>query len=158
MRLNGKKIVELMGDSCLSVEAVCQRTGLSEKSFRSILENGFASDDAAERIADSVSVEVKDISMADISGNIENCIEFTKDSNRATVSFSQGWYISRIKKLAAERPAECRIAAENTDGSVCAHIPVSWVRISPPATKSEKQLEQARLNFWKTRSVGREKG
>lgn len=113
MRLNGKKIVELMGDSCLSVEAVCQRTGLSERSFRSILENGLASDDAAERIADSVSVEVKDISMADISGNIENCIEFTKDSGRATVSFSQGRYISRIKKLAAERPAECRIAAEN---------------------------------------------
>lgn len=148
MRLNGKKVMEIMGDSSLSAEAICQRTGLSEKSFRSILENGFASDDAAERIADSVGAEVKDISRADISGNIENCIEFTKDSDRATVSFSQGRYISRIKKLAAERPAECEIVAENTDGSICAHIPVSWVKINPTMNLTEEQRREigARLN------------
>ena len=158
MRLNGKKVMEIMAEKNLTVETVCSRTGLFEKSFHWIIENGNASVDAMERIADSIGVTVGEITLPDISGNVENGIEFLKDSDRATVSFSQGRYISKIKKLAAGHPAECEIVAENTDGSICAHIPVSWVRISPPATKSEKQLEQARLNFWKTRSVGREKG
>ena len=142
MRLNGKKIVGLMGDSGLSVETVCQRTGLFEKSFRSILENGFASDDAAERIADSIEAAVKEITLPDISGNVENSIEFLKDGDRATVSFSQGRYISRIKKLAAERPAECEIIAENTDGSICAHIPVSWIKLTPAQQLSDERRQR----------------
>lgn len=61
----------------------------------------------------------------------ENVIEFLLDDKRATVTFSQGRYKSRIKKLAAERPEECEIVAENQDGSICAHIPVRWIKISP---------------------------
>ena len=77
-----------------------------------------------------------------IKGNVENGIEFLKDSDRATVSFSQGRYISRIKKLAAERPAECEFVAENTDGSICAHIPVSWVKINPTQQLSDERRQR----------------
>lgn len=74
---------------------------------------------------------------------IENVIEFIKDEKRATVTFSQGRYKSRIRKLAADHPEECRIIAENKDGSLCAHIPVSWVKISPPREISEEQRLEA---------------
>lgn len=142
MRLNSKKVMEIMAEKNLTVETVCSRTGLFEKSFHWIIENGNASIDAMERIADSIGAAVKEITLPDISGNVENGIEFLKDSDRATVSFSQGRYISRIKKLAAEHPAECEIVAENTDGSICAHIPVSWVRITPPREYTDEQRQQ----------------
>ncbi len=84
-------------------------------------------------------------------GTNENAIEFITDSKRATVTFTQGRYKSRIKKLAAKRPEECQIVAENQDGSMCAHIPVEWVKISPPKAVSESLREfgreMARRNF-----------
>lgn len=70
---------------------------------------------------------------------IENVIEFIKDEQRATVTLSQGRYKTRIRKLAAERPEECEIVAENKDGSLCAHIPVSWIRINPGMELMEEQ-------------------
>jgi hypothetical protein len=73
---------------------------------------------------------------------IENVIEFIKDSDRATVTFSQGRYKSRIRKLAEKCPGECEILAENADGSLCAHIPVSWVKINPTRQLSEEQRQQ----------------
>lgn len=84
---------------------------------------------------------------------IENVIEFLENQERATVTFSQGRYKSRIKKLAAERPEECGIVAENQDGSLCAHIPVAWIRINPGMELTEEQREQKaetmRRNFQK---------
>lgn len=72
-----------------------------------------------------------EILLAEITGNVANVIEFIKDSGRAAVIFCQGRYKSRIKKLAAERPEECVIVAENQDGSLCVHIPVAWIKINP---------------------------
>ncbi len=93
---------------------------------------------------------------------IENVIEFLENQERATVTFSQGRYKSRIKKLAAERPEECGIVAENQDGSLCAHIPVAWVRIAPPAARTETQrkLSRERMIAYHSEhtSVGRETG
>ena len=81
--------------------------------------------------------------------NNENVIEFLKDESQATVTFSQGRYISRIKKFAAERPEECKIVAENKDGTICAHIPVSWIKIAPPRevklTEEQRQALAERL-------------
>jgi len=142
MRLNGQKVTEIMEQKRLTAEMVCSRTGLLGKSFQGIIENGAVSLEAMERIADSIGVMVKEIILPDISGNVENGIEFIKGSDQATVYFSQGRYISRIKKLAAERPEECQIVAENADGSVCAHIPVSWVKISPPKQFTVEQRQQ----------------
>lgn len=131
MRLNGKRIVEVMEEKSLTEETICSRTGLYQKSFQWIVKEGFASEDAAERIADAVGLTVGEILLPEITGNVEKVIEFIKDSERAAVTFCQGRYKSRIKKLAAERPEECEIVAENQDGSLCAHIPVAWIKINP---------------------------
>ncbi|MCD8371231.1 MAG: hypothetical protein LUC94_13085 [Clostridiales bacterium] len=69
----------------------------------------------------------------------ENVIEFLENANVATVSFSQGRYKSRIRKLAIEKPDMCEIIAENADGSLCAHIPVSWIKIKPPKEFTSEQ-------------------
>lgn len=87
---------------------------------------------------------------------IENVIEFLENQQRATVTFSQGRYKTRIRKLAKARPEECQIVAENKDGSILAHIPTSWVRITPPPVRTEAQREAGRLNILKAQSVARE--
>ena len=153
MRLNGKRIVEVMEEKGLTEETVCSRTGLYQKSFQWIVREGFADEDAADRIADVVGLKVGEILLPETTGNVENVIEFVKDSERAAVTFSQGRYKSRIKKLAAERPEECEIVAENQDGSLYAHIPVAWIKINPTQQLTEEQREQRaetmRQNFQK---------
>ncbi|MCI9147824.1 MAG: hypothetical protein HFG73_06105 [Hungatella sp.] len=72
----------------------------------------------------------------------DNVIEFLKDHERATVSFSQGRYKTRIRNLAKQRPEECQIVAENKDGSLCAHIPTSWIRINPGMELTDEQREE----------------
>lgn len=89
---------------------------------------------------------------------MENVIEFLRDEKTASVTFCQGRYVSRIKKLATKYPDECQIVRENRDGSILAHVPVSWVKVSRPAELSEKQLEAARQNLLKAQSVKAEKG
>ncbi len=80
---------------------------------------------------------------------IENMIEFLQNEERATVTFSQGRYKTRIGKLAKERPKECQIVAENPDGSLCAHIPVTWIKINPGYQLTEEQREQKAESMWR---------
>ena len=147
MRLNGKKIVEVMKAKSLTEETVCSRIGPYQRSFQWIVKEGFASEDAAERISDAIGVTVGEILLPEISGNVENVIEFTKDRERASVTFCQGRYKSRIKKLVAFRPEECQIVAENTDGRLCVHIPVAWIRINPTKQLSEEQRKEIAERF-----------
>lgn len=78
----------------------------------------------------------------------ENVIEFLENQERATVTFSQGRFQSRIRKLAAEHPEECNIVAENPDGSLYVYIPTLWIKISPPRQFTEEQRQRMgkRLN------------
>lgn len=82
----------------------------------------------------------------------ENVIEFIRDEKIATVTFCQGRYISRIKELAEKKPDECKIVAENADGTVVAHIPTSWVRINPNRELSEETLEKYSENMKRVRN------
>ena len=50
--------------------------------------------------------------------------------------------ISCIRKLAEKHPEDCQIIADNEDGSICAHVPVAWIRISPPRQYTEEQRQQ----------------
>ena len=86
----------------------------------------------------------------------ENIIEWIRDSKYATVTFSQGRYITKIKKLAEKYPDECEIVAENKDGSIMAHIPVKWILISNRSrdlSEEERQVIADRLRI--TREQGR---
>lgn len=149
MRLNTKKLQSIMVKKNLTEENICTRTGLDKSSLEWILENGFASEDAMERIASVTGVQIKDILLPEITGTNENVIEFITDSKRATVTFTQGRYKSRTRKLAKSHPEECRIVAENQDGSMYAHIPVEWVKISLPKAVSESQRQASRRNILK---------
>lgn len=71
--------------------------------------------------------------------NYENTIEWLKDDGTATLSLTQRRTITKIEKLAKQYPNECQIIARNNDGSICAHVPVSWIKISPKRKVSEEQ-------------------
>lgn len=70
---------------------------------------------------------------------MENVIEFLRDEKTASVTFCQGRYVSRIKKLATKYPDECQIVRENRDGSIFAHVPVSWIKVSRPVKREMSQ-------------------
>lgn len=144
MRLNVDNYRCILGKSGLNDGEVCKRTGLSPKTLLWILENRFIEVSTLEHIADVIGCTPGEIMAPDITGYSENCIEWIKDQEQATLSLSQRRTISRVKKLAEKYPEECQIVAENKDGSVYAHIPVSWVKISPPKKVTEEQIEKAR--------------
>lgn len=73
----------------------------------------------------------------------ENVIEFTKNADTATVTLCQGRYISKLKKLAKEHPEEVTICKENKDGSIVAHIPVSYIKISAPPRRELTDEQRA---------------
>ena len=106
-----------------------------------------------ERLAEAAGAKVGELLLPDISGTVENAIEFIKHSARATVTFSQPRYISRIKKLAEKHPEECEIVAINkipNEGEIiCAHVPTAWIRIAPPAVRelTDEQREEYRKRF-----------
>ena len=79
--------------------------------------------------------------MADIR---ENVIEWIMGQDTATATFYQGRYISRIKKLAADRPDEVTLIAENKDGSILVQFPLSWLKINPTRILTDEQREEYR--------------
>lgn len=78
----------------------------------------------------------------------ENVIEWITGDNRVTLSLTQRKYINKIKKLAANN-SEVEIVAENADGSICAHLPLSYIKISKPASRNltDEQREVLRNRF-----------
>lgn len=56
---------------------------------------------------------------------------------------------SKLMRLAQERPDEVKIVAVNTDGSAFFHIPINYIKVSPPRKVSEKQREAAGERFRK---------
>ena len=76
----------------------------------------------------------------------ENCIEWLNGQDRVTVTLSQGKYINKVKKL-AEKHEGVEIVKENTDGTLLAHLPLKFVKISAPKQMTEEQKERARERF-----------
>lgn len=83
----------------------------------------------------------------------ENVIEFVLNSDVATCTFYQQRYVTRIKELAKKKPDKCKITAENSDGSIVAHIPVSWIRINPEKELSDEQRQAIAERLNKHRAV-----
>lgn len=77
--------------------------------------------------------------------NIENMIEFISGQRSATVTFTNQKHINRMKKLYAERGDEFKYFVENKDGSVCAKIPLKWIKINPgsvPGTGKKREMTE----------------
>lgn len=77
----------------------------------------------------------------------ENVIEWVRNSDKATVCFSQKRTISKLKKLAEQYPEDVEIIAEN-QSSIVAHIPVSAIKINiskRSMTKEQKEILRDRM-------------
>lgn len=70
----------------------------------------------------------------------ENVIEWITGQDRVTLSLSQRRHINKVKALAVQ------IAAQNSDGSICAHIPIEYLRFIRPRELSEEE-KQRRASF-----------
>lgn len=137
MRLNIEKLTPFLDGHSLEAE-----TGLSKRTLDWCLSGKECSVDAVEIIAAAVGVSVKDISLVDYDeGTNENVIEFMRNVERATATFCQGRYISRVRKLVAERPEACEIVTENPDGTIVARFPVSWIKIKPDLDLTDEERE-----------------
>lgn len=155
MKIDIEKYRSIADARQITDRQVMEQAGLSERTFNWIMENKFIELDTLEHIACVIGCTIQDIALLDVPvGDAtkgeqgENVIEWLKDSKMATVTLTQRRYITRIRQYAESRPGECSILAENADGSICARVPVSWVKISLPKNYTEEQKKemQKRLN------------
>ena len=87
--------------------------------------------------------------------NMENMIEFISGTRTATVTFTNQKHINRMKKLYEERKDDFKYFKENKDGSICAKIPLKWIKINAGSktgrVMTEEQKEAARIRLQKAR-------
>ena len=86
--------------------------------------------------------------------NNENMIEFLSGTHTATVTFTNSKYINRIKKIYEERKDEFKYFIENQDGSVCAKIPLKWIKVNPgsaPGTRTKREMTDEQKEILKQR-------
>lgn len=83
--------------------------------------------------------------------NNENCVEFLNNQKTMTVSFCSQKWITKIKKLSQSNPDDVEIIAENKDGSICARLPIKFLKISAPRKVSDEQRQKASERFKKLR-------
>ena len=85
----------------------------------------------------------------------ENMIEFISGSRTCTVTFTNKKHINRIKKLYEDRKDDFKFFYENEDGSICAKIPLKWIRINAGSKEgrimTEEQKEAARTRLAEVR-------
>jgi transcriptional regulator with XRE-family HTH domain len=124
---------QAMSENGLTLEDVARKTGLVPSAIRWIMDNGDVMADELERIAEAVGLSTQNLAAPDIMGAdstggcCENVIEFIRDDIRAGVTLSQKRYINKVKELAEQYPDQVTILAENKDGSIFAHMPVTWI-------------------------------
>lgn len=82
-------------------------------------------------------------------------IEFITGQHTATVTFTNKKHINRVKKLYEERKDDFKYFTENPDGSVCAKLPLKWIKINAGSktgrAMTEEQKEAARIRLAKAR-------
>lgn len=83
----------------------------------------------------------------------EFSIEWIKGSEYAGVTVPSGTALkSKLFRLAEQNSDDVKIIVENEDGSLFAHVPVNYIKISRPKKMSDEQREAASERFkqmWK---------
>ena len=78
----------------------------------------------------------------------EFCIEWIKGNDYAGVTVPSGTALkSKLMRYSQERPDEVKLKSDNKDGSAFFHVPVSYIKVSPPRKVSEAQREAAGERF-----------
>ena len=78
----------------------------------------------------------------------ETVYDHIKGRDTVTVTAGEQWSVNMVRRLKAQRPDEVEIVAENKDGSVLAHIPLSWMRIVPKRTRDMTDEKRQELSEW----------
>lgn len=73
---------------------------------------------------------------------IDNCMEWLTGQRIGAVTFSQKRWINKIKSYAKDYPDEIKIIAEDPNGTIYAHVPISWFKFSPPRKGREFSEEE----------------
>lgn len=80
----------------------------------------------------------------------EFVIEWIKGNEYAGVTVPSGTALkSKLMKYADSRPDEVKVMAVNKDGSAFFHIPINYIKVSPPRKVSDEQREAAGERFRK---------
>lgn len=64
---------------------------------------------------------------------------------------------SKLLKMAEQRPDEVNQVHVNNDGSMVCHVPINFIKISPPRKVSEEQAAAASERFkqmWEEKRAG----
>lgn len=87
----------------------------------------------------------------------EHDICWLKNSEYAEVTAPSGTaWKSKLMRYAETHPDKVKIIAENKDGSALFHVPVNWIKCSPPRKISEEQKEAAAERFrqmWEDKKI-----
>lgn len=77
--------------------------------------------------------------------NTNECvIEWIRGGDHAGVTaHSNSRLKSRIEKLAEKFPDKVKIIARNEDGSIFAHVPISYVKVNPPRQVSDEFKQES---------------
>lgn len=80
-----------------------------------------------------------------MSENTNECvIEWVRGGDHAGVTaHSNSRLKSRIEKLAEKFPDKVKIIARNEDGSIFAHVPISYVKVNPPRQVSDEFKQES---------------
>ena len=89
-----------------------------------------------------------------MSENTNECvIEWVRGGDHAGVTaHSNSRLKSRIEKLAEKFPDKVKIIARNEDGSIFAHVPISYVKVNPPRQVSEEFKQESAERLKNARS------
>lgn len=89
-----------------------------------------------------------------MSENTNECvIEWVRGGDHAGVTaHSNSRLKSRIEKLAEKFPDKVKIIARNEDGSIFAHVPISYVKVNPPRQVSDEFKQESAERLKNARS------
>lgn len=92
--------------------------------------------------------------MADL---IETSIEYVTVDNYATFCSGERKWVSKINKLKEQYPDDVQItqSPESNGGIIVAHIPKSWLKVSPPkkVNMTEERRQKLAENLKKAREA-----
>lgn len=89
--------------------------------------------------------------------NRENVIEFLSGEHYCCVTFTNRLHINRLKKIYEQHPEDFKYLYENTDGSVCAKIPLKWIKVNPVKRTAKELSEEEKEKLRERMAQARQK-
>ena len=79
----------------------------------------------------------------------ETSLDHIAGEAHATIFTTERKWLNHISKLKGKFPDEVKIHRVNTDGSMVAHIPAGWFKITPKRKQSlsEEQINASRIRL-----------